>query len=377
MFKIYLMRCVALFTILSAAACGDLQDNIGGVVDEFRLFREESIFAIDEAIVSVENGLMGGTDAVKSLGRQLDQSIQDVLVYNVPFILDKMTGEATSAGFCFSDFASERALYYMRTMKAELLTGELPDPPPPTICQSSINNIDLNAPDGVRSILTIYGYDFLKKDSFSVYLVDNAEKEVLLENSIRFQTDYEFTINLSVYDDVFIAAWDYLSIRFNEQEIFAISIVRPRQEEPLTETKYVGIPKFGLLPPHTNGDRDYNGNGPKVVVHARLRHNRKQAYVELYMMAEETRSDWTRAEGWSSPLYFYTAPEGWHIKGIEGVTDFQELVNYIDDDELIDVFYTTIGQAEVTGDTPEDDAGLNTQVNINFSYKVPVIVEQD
>lgn len=371
------MRGVALLTLFSVSACGDLQDDLGGAVEEFRLFREESIFAIDEAIVSVENGIMSGTDAVKSLGRQLDRSIQDVLVYNVPFILDKMSGELTTAGFCVSDFAAGRALYYMRTMKAELLTGELPDPPPPTICQSSINSIDLNSPDNIRNILTIYGYDFLKKDSFSVYFMDNAEKEVLLQNSILFQTDYEFTINLSSYDEAFIAAWDYLSIRFNDKEIFAISIVRERAEEIRTETQYISVPKFGFMPPLTNGDRDFRGNGPKVVVHARFRHNRKQAHVELHMLAEETQSDWTRAEGWSSPLYFYTAPEGWHIKSIEGVTDFQDLINYTDDDDQVDVFFTTLGQAEVTGASPSDDVGVRTQVNINFSYRVPVIIEQD
>ena len=376
-FNFYFKTIVLSFFAFSVWSCNDLGDNLGGAVEEFRLFREESIFAIDEAIVSVENGVMNGTDALKTLGRQLDQSIQDVLVYNVPFILDKLTGEATSAIFCSSDFAASRALYYMRTMKAELLTGELPEPPPPTICQSSINNLNLNSPDDIRSILTIYGYDFLKKDSFEVFLASNGGKTYPLSNSIRFQTDYEFTINLSTLDDTFIDDWDYLSIQYNQKEIFAISIVKERTEEALTETKYVSIPKFGFLPPHTNGDREFDGNGPKIVVHARLRHNRKQAYIELYMLAEELRSDWTRAEGWSNPLYYYTAPEGWHIKKIEGVTDFQDLVNYTDTDELVDIFYTSLGQAEVTGDYVGEDAGIHTQVNFNFSYQVPVVIEQD
>ncbi|MEM1326209.1 MAG: hypothetical protein AAGI23_09660 [Bacteroidota bacterium] len=375
--QLLFVRAFGIGLFLSLSSCGDLPENLGGVVEEFRLFREESIFAIDEAIVSVESGLMNGTDAIKTLGRQLDQSIQDVLVYNTPFILDKLTGEANSAIFCTSDFAANRALYYMRTMKAELLTGELPEPPPPTICQSSINSIDLNAPEGVRSILTIYGYDFLRKDSFEVFFVNNDGKETPLESSLRFQTDYEFTINLSAYEDSFIEEWDYLSIRFDKEEIFAISIVRSRNEEPIIETKYASIPKFGFLPPLTNGDRDYKGNGPKVVVHARLRYNRKQAYVQLYMLAEETKTDWTRAEGWSNPLYFYTAPEGWHIKGIEGETDFNDLINYTDDDDQVDVFFTTLGQAEVTGASPGDDVGVRTQVNINFSYRVPVLVGED
>ncbi|MEM8527962.1 MAG: hypothetical protein AAGG68_25195 [Bacteroidota bacterium] len=364
-------------TCLFIFSCGDLDENLGGAVEEFRLFREESVAAIDEAIISVENGLMSGTDALKALGRQLDQSIQDVLVYNVPFILDKLTGEATSASFCAADFAASRSLHYMRTMKAELLTGELPEPPPPTICQSSINNIDLNAPEEIRSILTIYGYDFIKKDSFEVFFASDEGKTTPLKGSIRFQTDYEFTINLSTYPEEFVEDWDYLSIQFSGQEIFAISIVRKRSEEQLTETKYISIPKFGFLPPHTNGDLEFDGDGPNVLVNARLRYNRKQAYIVLYMLAEETNPDWTRAEGWSNPLYYYTAPEGWHIKGIEGVVNFENLVNYTDTDSEIDIFFTSIGQAEVTGDAQGDDAGLQTQVNFNFTYQVPVIIEQD
>lgn len=366
-----------LLTLLSLNSCGDIDENLFGAVDEFRLFREESITSIDEAIVSIENGVMNGTDAIRALGRRLDESIQDVLVYNVPFILDKMLGEAATVGFCAADFAANRALYYLRTMKAELLTGKLPEPPPPTICQSSINNLDLNAPEGTRSIMTIYGYDFLKKDSFEVYFMTNEGERLQLKNSIRFQTDYEFTINLSTYTDTFIESWDYLSVQYSQQELFAISIVRTRNETPVRQTNYVGMPRFGFLPPLTNGDREFDANGPKTVVHARLRYNRKQAYIQLYMLAEETKSDWSTAEGWSNPLYFYTAPEGWHIAGIEGIVDFNDLVNYTDTDPEIDIFYTALGQAEVTGDVEGDDIGIHTAVNFNFSYRVPIIVEED
>ena len=362
--------------LLACFSCGELE-NFGGAVEEFRLFREESIFAIDEAIVSIENGLMNGTDALKWLGRQMDESIQKILVYNVPFILDKLTGEAASVGFCAADFAANRALHYLRQMKAELLTKSLPAPPPPNICQSSINALDLNAPKELRSIMTIYGYDFVRRDSFSVYFVSNLGKSMELQNAIRFQNDYEFTINLSTYEDDTIAAWDYVSIRYHEEELFAISIVQKRVAAKLTETKYISIPKFGLTPPHISGDRDFDDNGPKVVVHARLRHNRKQAYVMIYMLAEETRSDWTRAEGWSDPLYFYTAPEGWHIQRVEGVIDFQNLVNYTDNDITNDFFYTALGQAELVGDAEGDDSGYQTSVVFNFSYLVPIIIEQD
>ena len=362
-----------LFICLS---CGELE-NFGGAVEEFRLFREESVFAIDEAIVSIENGVMNGTDALEWLGRRIDESVQKVLVYNVPFILDKLTSEAASVGFCAADFAGNRALHYLRMMKAELLTKSLPLPPPPNICQSSINALDLNAPKELRSIMTIYGYDFVRRDSFSVYFKSNTGKSFKLNNAIRFQNDYEFTINLSVFEDEVIAQWDYLSIQYNETELFSVSIVQKRVAPKLTETKYIAIPKFGFIPPHISGDRDFDGNGPKVVVHGRLRHNRKQAYTLIYMLAEETRSDWTRAEGWSNEFYFYTAPEGWHIQRIEGIIDFQDLINYTDVDITNDFFYTALGQAEVVGEAEGSDAGYQTGVVFNFSYLVPVIIEQD
>lgn len=370
-FLVFILSIVAL-----CYAC-DISGDIEEAVDEFRQLREQSIFAIDETIVGIENGLMSSKDALNALGRQLDASVQDILVYNVPYILDRLTGEGAAVGFCAVDFGANRAVHYLRIMKAELLTGELPAPAPPTICQSSINAIDLNAPLDLRHLISIYGYDFLKKDSFQVFLMDNEGAALELEHSIQFQTEYEFTINLSPYDDTFLSKWNYLSLRYSELELFAISIIQSQDTPPQTETKYIAMSKFGFTPAHTAGDADFRAHGPQVVVHARLRHNRKQAYLQLYMLAEETRSDWTTAGGWSTNHYFYTAPEGWHIERIEGETDFQNLVRYVDNDEEVDIHFTTLGEASIMGDGEGDDAGVHTSVNFNFAYQVPVIITTD
>ncbi len=363
----------ALLCCYSCNISGDIEE----AVDEFRQLREQSIFAIDEAIVGIQNGLMSSKDALNALGRQLDGSVQDILVYNVPYILDRLTGEGAAVGFCAVDFGANRAVHYLRIMKAELLTGKLPEPAPPTICQSSINAIDLNAPFNLRSIISIYGYDFLKKDSFQVFLVDNEGAVLELENSLQFQTEYEFTINLSPYEDAFLSKWNYLSLSYSADEVFAISILQTQEIPPQTETKYIAISKFGFTPVHTGGDADFEKHGPQVVVHARLRHNRKQAYLQIYMLAEETRSDWTTAAGWSPNHYFYTAPEGWHIEKIEGETDFQNLVSYIDNDQEVDIHYTTLGEANIMGDGEGDDAGVHTNISFNFAYQVPVIITED
>lgn len=372
-----LLRVFLFFSVFALFNSCEISGDIEEAIDEFRLLREQSIFAIDETIFSIQNGLMSSKDALNALGRNMDEAVQDILVYNVPYILDRLTGEGAAVGFCAVDFGANRAVHYLRVMKAELLTGELPEPAPPTICQSSINVIDLNAPNNLRSLISVYGYDFLKKDSFQVFLAQNEGASFELTNSIQFQTEYEFTINLSPYEDPFLEEWNYLSLRYNGAELFAVSIIKPEQIPPQTRTEYIAMSKFGFTPAHTAGDAEFDGYGPRIVVHARLRHTRKQAYLQLYMNAEQTTSDWTTAEGWSPEHYFYTAPEGWHIEDIEGVKDFQDLVRYIDNDQEVDIHFTTLGEASVMGDGRGEDAGVHTSVSINFAYKVPVIIAED
>ncbi len=139
----------------------------------------------------------------------------------------------------------------------------------------------------------------------------------------------------------------------------------PEQTIPLPRT-------MTFIPPHTRGDKDFHGNGPRVVVDAWVEHDGQNVYFVVKMLAEETKSDWTTASGTTRSL-MYSAPVGRRITQIMGTTSWPNLVSYYDNDHDVDLFNTPLGQVSVFGDHRGDDAGSYTKVvlgNINHSVVV-------
>ena len=87
------------------------------------------------------------------------------------------------------------------------------------------------------------------------------------------------------------------------------------------------------------------------------------------MKAEETKSDWTTAEG-TFYKTVYTAPSGKDIKQILTVPTSDSL-NYTDDDHGADTFSRgstgLVNLYVFVGDTAGDDAGVATQVEVVFN----------
>ena len=135
--------------------------------------------------------------------------------------------------------------------------------------------------------------------------------------------------------------------------------------------------EISYMPPHTNGDREFDGHGPNVTVVANIGYDAVGVYLRVYMKAIETKSDWTTAEGTSPKNYFYTPPFGYHIKQVNGQKDW--VVMYTDNDHSDDIHTTSLGQFIIVGDTGGDDAGVDTQVTIrpNAAFDVPIVIEEN
>jgi hypothetical protein len=74
-------------------------------------------------------------------------------------------------------------------------------------------------------------------------------------------------------------------------------------------------PRF--YPPLVSGDREFEGHGPAITVSAKrvklTTTTRDYLIVIVKMRAEETESDWSKAEGTQQTHTLYTAPTGCHI----------------------------------------------------------------
>jgi hypothetical protein len=145
----------------------------------------------------------------------------------------------------------------------------------------------------------------------------------------------------------------------------SMSAPNPEQTIPLPRT-------MTFTPPHTRGDKDFSGNGPRVVVDAWVEHDGQAVYFVVKMIAEETKPDSTTAAGTTRSL-MYAAPIGRRITGIGGTTSWPGLVSYYDSNHEVDKFNTPLGPVSVFGDHRGDDAGTYTKVvlaNINQSIVV-------
>jgi len=131
-----------------------------------------------------------------------------------------------------------------------------------------------------------------------------------------------------------------------------------------------------LVPPRVGGDADFAGHGPQVSVRVTLATRpdsagRPNVLVHVDMTARETQSDFTTAAGGTLALIrVWLGFEGWRVDGVVGM-DTVDALGYTDTDHADDVFGpnspTSFVQGyRVVGDTPGDEAGTETFVQVNI-----------
>jgi hypothetical protein len=150
--------------------------------------------------------------------------------------------------------------------------------------------------------------------------------------------------------------------------MMALSGVLAQFAEPPQEVeKVIEVPAITYMPPHTRGDKEFKGHGPRVYVQARLFVANGQLWVKVYMKAEETQEDWTTAEGEESYCLFRDKEVVRIAPGQDEATEWRYVDNNEEDDdsgvfaegELVKNFICT-------GDTQGDDAGCATKVTSHF-----------
>lgn len=127
-------------------------------------------------------------------------------------------------------------------------------------------------------------------------------------------------------------------------------------------------PKF--TPPHLSGDRDFDGNGPRVEAWAEVTAKGGEIWVSVYMRAQETQSDFTEAAGTASYLLCRLPYQSCSI-----VSSAHSRHRYTDSDHEDDRFSLPPAELVKTficvGDTYGNESGERTGVSVEFN---PVIV---
>lgn len=137
----------------------------------------------------------------------------------------------------------------------------------------------------------------------------------------------------------------------------------------------LGARTVNFVPPHTSGDADFAGHGPRVTVRTHVRDDvwdrtattfSGTVHIDIFMQAVETTSDFTAATGNRTDLT-YIAPLGFYVVITDTFRRTDE-VSYVDTDHSNDVFgpgfSSFVSQYTIVGDTAGNEAGSETRVAI-------------
>ena len=293
------------------------------LLDKFdKLFKEtvpniatESLNTIDNAIDALDINSAAWQSILQDTVSNLTDDAQSTLKNEVQTILDRGVATIGTEFRCNADFLGNRAKQALERIKAKLLNQAIP-PIQPSICEVVPLAVDKSlVPHRVNSI-SLFGYDF-DTTGITATLKNGAQKLNITQH-LATPTHYHMTINLGANGVNLTSNSDHLLLSWNNEALSSIAVIQPAT--PICKNKEVSYnrnTKLTYTPPHTRGDKEYAGHGPNIWSRVNWLNRTSRIDVRTYMKAEETKSDWTTAEG-NKTITYYTPPAGWKIKRIIG-----------------------------------------------------------
>jgi hypothetical protein len=279
---------------------------------------------------------------------QLIKDGQSTIANEVDTELKRAVATTGAEVRCNVDFLRVRVQQSLERIRASLL-GQKVDPPEPALCEVVPLAVDMSLVPSRLNHLEFYGYDF-DTTPIQVFL-DNTSGSVDESAKLAQPTHYHMTLNLGGNGVPLGTTSQRLRLRWNGQDISTISVIHPAT--PTCQSKVVPFTHTPMtyIPPHTRGDADFSGNGPKVDASVRLVSAGDHVNVAIAMTAVETHSDWTTASG-STTTAFYSAEPGFRIDSI--VDPAVSSWSYTDTNHDVDVFGSSggpVSQWQFIGDT--------------------------
>jgi hypothetical protein len=315
---------------------------------------------------------------LEDMQAQLIEDAQSTLRHEIAALLQRGIGAASSGAVCVTDAIPKRLIYALEVLRAEQL-GEDPPAMPPTICMATPDWIDLNIETIRQPVIHYYGYDLSEEfDDLMVAVRTEQGYLITLEsNLLSMISDYEMGLNVSRIDPAHLSWATHLILMSHRGVLSEIPVVKAMPKPKQTRNVSAGPTSMTWTPPHTGGDKDFNGNGPKSYVTVSFKIEARGAYVRVYMKAKETKNDWTQASGWSDWQIFYEPPPDWEITRCQSPTYFSNCIEYTDTDHDDDLFtHASLGAFLMVGDSKGKEAGTRTNVKIDFAYKLNMVIRE-
>lgn len=338
-----------------------------GIIDQIKTLFEDTttrtINAIDEAIANLSVESANWREIMEQALEDLPDDVQSTIRNEISDLLNRGVAAFGAEVRCETDFFRNRMIQGLQNIKAKLL-GQDPPPLEPQLCNVIPLAIDMDLPPNRRNKIEFYGYDF-DRTNISV-LLENTTGTVNVSNSLDRPTHYHMTLNLGGSGISLTPNSRRLILRWNNREISSIGIIQQSPDICRSRTVNRQPNPISYTPPHTRGDREFDGNGPNIYCRVRLIRHRTRVDAEIFFRARETESDWTTATG-TRTTTIYTADTGWEITNIVGATE--STYSYIDNDHALDSFAGSgpVSTYTFMGDGRGDDAGVHTRVQVAFN----------
>lgn len=353
---------VLLFFVIGCGLKRTIQDTAQDLTNN-------TVAMIDDAIDEITHESESWQATLQELSDKLTDEAQSTVRNEVQNLANRTIAAAGSELRCNVDFLGARVVQALQRIKAQLLNKAIPERNP-AICQVVPSSIDMNLTPNRRNKVDISGYDF-DSQPLKLYLINNANEKTDVTHAINRVSHYHLVLNLGSNGALLNEGSSRLVLEYKNNEISSIAVTQPVIPDCKEEEKSFAPDVITFVPPHTRGDREYDGNGPNINARVNIYVDNNTIKARVYMKARETRSDWSTAEG-SAIFNIYTAPSNRRIISI--VSDKETSTSYTDSGHSEDFFEKGSGELikrfAFTGDTDGDEAGTRTKVKFTFNRVV-------
>ena len=372
---------VMLATLGLVASC-DLVDKIDDLFDFAQDTRQSTENVLRDALDALDRNSAAWQQVLRDAQEKLTDDAQSTIRNELNDILQRGIAAAGGEFRCNTDFVADRVRAAVQRLLARV-TGKPVPPLEPGLCNVIPLAIDRSLVPGRVNRVEFYGYDFDRTDIRARLVNSNGKRDITTH--LSKPTHYHMVLNLGGNGVPLSGKSQKIRVFYGSEMLSELPVIQPATPICKTDVVEVGGATstsststgsarteniITYMPPHTRGDKDFYGHGPKVDTSVRLirKPDGSGVTVRLHMKARETKKDWTTAEG-TSEFPFYTPPQGWRVESIEGPTFFHH--SYTDNDHTEDVFNFGSGgpvkRITYRGDHKGKDAGVHTQMEVAFN----------
>lgn len=355
-----LLVLIPLFT----TGCG-VADAINNAV---KMLQEVSLRIADES-----NDWRVELDRALDLADSLPAEVRSIVKTELSATMTRAIATTSGELRCDIQFVNDLIRGDIQRIIAKL-RKETVEPPDPTICTVSPEQVDMSLEPNRRSTINYFGYNMPLDPQDGVVKVELVQGDQVTDVSRHLNVASEFLMVLDLGGNGVPISFesDALRLLWKDRRVSSIPIVQPfctEQDVTFKPSNQTFRPQGDM---HTKGDGEFDGNGPDIDIALQLfDHSNRIDGILVFNAFERDDSgnmegDQTTLRGIETLSNLYNPPTGWQIVSIIGSR--QAAYSYRDTDHDLDIQSFASGpvrEFRIVGDTSGSDVG-ETGVEIVF-----------